>query len=371
MENLNFVCPCIFGTEGMCANELRFYGLKNVRAENGRVLFSGSLDHMIKANIYSRYAERVLILMSEFYVNSFEELFQGVKSLPWENFIGKSDAFPVKGRCLSSKLMSVPDCQKIIKKAVVERLKEKYRLSWFEESGATFQIQFLIINNKASIMIDTSGAGLHKRGYRKKSNDAPIKETLAAAMAELAGVRRNHKVVDPMCGSGTILIESAMKALKIPPGINRKFAFDNWSLIPKNSISEIKQQAKLNIDKNCDFFALGYDIDSNALELARENAEKAGVSDFIRFEKRDISDFSQDFEIQTVITNPPYGERLLDLKSARRLYKILGEKCLSCHNTRTVVISPDDEFERIFGKIADKRRKLYNGMLKCQVYIYK
>ncbi len=371
MEDLTFVCPCIFGVEGVCANELRFLGFKNVRAENGRVLFSGGLKDMVRANIFSRYAERVLILMGEFSVCSFEELFEKVKSLRWDDFIGENDAFPVKGRCLSSKLMSVPDCQKIIKKAVVEHLRTRYSVSWFQESGPLFQIQFLVMNDKASIMIDTSGAGLHKRGYRQKSNDAPIKETLAAAMAELAGVRRNHSVVDPMCGSGTILIESAMKALKIPPGLNRGFAFDNWGFISTAIVDEIKAQARASIDEDCAFCAVGSDIDRNALLIAEDNAKKAGVSRFIRFESRDIRGFTQEFSPQTVITNPPYGERLLDIKTARELYRILGERLLTCHNTRIAVISPDDEFERIFGKTASKRRKLYNGMLKCQLYIYR
>ena len=371
MDNLTFVAPCIFGLEGICANEFKFLGFKNVVAENGRVLFNGDFETMIKANIHSRYAERILILLSEFNAYTFDDLFEGVKAIPWEKFISKTDAFPVKGKSLSSKLKSVPNCQKIVKKAVVERLKEKYLIPWFEETDALHQIQFLIMNDKVSVMLDTTGAGLHKRGYRANSNDAPIKETLAAAMAELAGVRPNHNVVDPMCGSGTILIESALKALKIPPGINRYFAFQNWSQIDSNLVDKIKEEAKNNIKTDCSFSAIGYDIDEITLKIARENAEKAGVADRIRFEKRDIKDFKPDFERQTVITNPPYGERLLDITSAEQLYKTMGERFLKNPSASYTIISPDDDFEKIFGKKADKRRKLYNGMLKCQVYIYK
>lgn len=370
MNNLTFTAPCIFGLEGICANEFRFLGLKEVRAENGRVLFSGSYEDMAKANISSHYAERILILLSEFEANTFEELFQGIKNISWENFISKTDAFPVKGKSLSSKLKSVPDCQKIVKKAVVERLKSKYSLSWFEETGAVHQIQFLIMNDKVSVMLDTTGAGLHKRGYRANANEAPIKETLAAAMAELSGVRRNHNVVDPMCGSGTILIEAAMKALKIPPGLNRYYSFENWKQVDRQILNKAKQEAKAYIDKDCSFSAIGYDIDPFSLELARENAQKAGVADRIKFEKRDIRDFKLDFDRETVITNPPYGERLLDVTGAEELYKIMGERFKPNQNTTYTVISPDDDFEKIFGRKADKRRKLYNGMLKCQVYIY-
>ena len=371
MDNLTFVAPCIFGLEGICANEFKFLGFKNVVAENGRVLFNGDFETMIKANIHSRYAERILILLSEFNAYTFDDLFEGVKAIPWEKFISKTDAFPVKGKSLSSKLKSVPNCQKIVKKAVVERLKEKYLIPWFEETDALHQIQFLIMNDKVSVMLDTTGAGLHKRGYRANSNDAPIKETLAAAMAELAGVRPNHNVVDPMCGSGTVLIESALKALKIPPGINRYFAFQNWSQIDSNLVDKIKEEAKNNIKTDCSFSAIGYDIDEITLKIARENAEKAGVADRIRFKKRDIKDFKPDFERQTVITNPPYGERLLDITSAEQLYKTMGERFLKNPSASYTIISPDDDFEKIFGKKADKRRKLYNGMLKCQVYIYK
>ena len=367
---MTFCAPCIFGLEGLCANELKFLGIKNVRAENGRVLFDGDFATLAKANINSRYAERILILLGEFEARTFEELFQGVKEIHWEDFIGISDAFPVKGRCLNSKLISVPDCQKIIKKAVVSRLSQKYMLSWFEETGAVHQIQFLMMNDRVSVMLDTSGAGLHKRGYRAESNEAPIKETLAAAMAELSGVRANHFVTDPMCGSGTILIESAMKAMGIAPGLKRYFACEKWGCIPENIFEQERTLANSKIRSDCNFHAEGFDIDKQSLETAQKNAELAGVADRITFSKRDIRDFRLADGYQTVITNPPYGERLLDIKAAEELYSVMGEQFARQNGKRYTVITPDDDFEKIFGRKADKRRKTYNGTLKCQIYMY-
>lgn len=367
---LKFSAPCIFGLEGLCANEMRFLGIDDVAAENGRVTFSGDYQTLAKANINSHYAERILILLAEFEAHTFDELFENVGKINWEDFIGITEAFPVKGSCLNSNLMSVPDCQKIIKKSVVKRLSQKYMLPWFDETGAVHQIQFLIINNKVSIMLDTSGAGLHKRGYRAESNDAPIKETLAAAMVELSRVRANHFVTDPMCGSGTILIEAAMKALNIAPGLNRYFACERWQCVPKDVFELERELARGKIRTDCTFKATGYDIDENSLSIARKNAEIAGVADRITFEKRDIRDFVPENGFQTVITNPPYGERLLDVKSAEQLYKVMGERFKPDKTKSYTIISPDDDFEKIFGRKADKRRKLYNGTLKCQLYMY-
>jgi putative N6-adenine-specific DNA methylase len=370
MENLTFVAPCLLGLEGICANELKFNGISSAKAENGRVVFNGDFSTLAKANIISRYAHRIQILLAEFKATSFEELFQNVRKINWENFIDKDDAFPVKGKSLNSALHSIPDCQKIIKKATVDRLSSVYNIPWFEETGAIHQIQFLIMNDKVSIMLDTTGESLHKRGYRKNANDAPIKETLAAGMVDLARVRPNHFVVDPMCGSGTILIESALKALKIAPGVNRTFSAEKWKQIPSQIWEQERTNARLLENRDCNFKAVGYDIDENALEIAKENAQKAGVADRITFVKRDIKDFAFDSEYETVITNPPYGERLLDIDEAEKLYKIMGQRFKAEKGKSYTIISPDDDFEKIFGRKADKRRKLYNGMLKCQVYMY-
>ena len=370
MREIKFAAPCIFGLEGICANEMKFMGINNVKAENGRVVFDGDFNTLALANINSRYAERIMILLFEFNAYNFDELFEGVKSVPWENWLNKDDAFPVRGHCLNSKLCSVSDCQKIIKKAVVDRLSSKYGVSWFDESACVHQIRFLIINDKVSLMLDSSGEGLHKRGYRALSNFAPVKETLAAAMVDLARVRPNHFVVDPMCGSGTILVEAAMKALKIAPGINRSFISEKWTQIPPKIWQEQRERARALINYDCDFTAIGYDIDENSLEIARDNVIKAGLADRIKFVKRDIKDFDFDNEYETVIVNPPYGERLLDIDEAEKLYKIMGERFVRGKGKSYTIITPDDDFEKVFGRKADKRRKLYNGTLKCQVYMY-
>ena len=370
MENIKFTAPCLFGTEGICADEMKRLDIKNAKAENGRVLFEGDFSTLARANIFSRYAERIQILLAEFPVYSFEDLFDGIFAIKWEDWIGKYDAFPVKGHCVSSKLSSVPDCQKIIKKSAAKRLGTKYGTNWLEESGAVHQIQFLIIKNKCSVMLDTTGEGLHKRGYRANSAAAPIKETLAAAMADLSHIRSNGTVIDPFCGSGTILIESALKAMNIAPGLHRKFACEKWDAVPIKAFESERERANDLIRRDSEFYAFGYDIDPEAIELTKENARKAGVEKHISVEKRDICDFECDFDRASVICDPPYGERLLDMEQARKLYGIMGEKFVKRSGISYSIISPDDKFENIFGRKADKRRKLYNGMIKCQLYMY-
>lgn len=370
MEKLKFCAPCLFATEGIVANELRFMDIEDVTPETGKVYFSGDFSTLARANIRLRCAERVHIVLGEFYALSFEELFEAVYSLPFENFIMKDEAFPVKGSCLDSQLMSTPDCQKIIKKAAAKRLGEKYGVEWLPETGALHQIHFQIHKDKVSIFLDTTGEGLHKRGYRKEANDAPISETLAAVMVELCRVRPNHYVVDPMCGSGTVLIEAALKALKIAPGINRSFAAEKWKAIPQSVWKEERALSRSLENPDADFFAVGSDIDTAALAIARKNAELAGVADRIEFIERDLRDFAPDRERGTLITNPPYGERLLDVREAEVLYKIMGERFLRKDGWSYGIITPDDDFEKCFGRKADKRRKLYNGMLKCQLYMY-
>ncbi|NLL62690.1 MAG: class I SAM-dependent RNA methyltransferase [Ruminococcaceae bacterium] len=367
---IDFVVPCLMGLEALIVDELREIGAEDIRAENARVLFSGDLNILVRANICLRHAERVQILIGSFKATSFEELFQGTKALPFDDWIGKEDAFPVKGYSLNSKLFSVSDCQSIIKKAVVERLKEKYKLPWFEETGAKYQIQFSIIKDVVTIVIDTSGYGLHKRGYRLSAKEAPIKETLAASLCTLARVRNFHTLYDPMCGSGTILIEGAMKAFNIAPGLQRTFAAEEFSNISKEIWKQERTRAHDLIDRNCEFSAYGSDIDEESLLIAQENAKRAGVENCIKFEKIDIKDWERKSERGTVICNPPYGERLLDIDTANDLYKIMGEKFVREHGWGYYIISPSEDFEKIFGRRADKRRKLYNGMIKCQVYMY-
>ncbi len=370
MENINCVCPCLLGLEGLVSNELKDMGIKNVQAENGRVLFSDNIQSIARVNICSRYIERVMVLMGRFEAHSFDELFENVKKLPWEKWIGKKDAFPVKGRALSSKLSSIPDCQSIIKKAIVERLKLKYKIPWFEETENLYRVQFLIMKNKVSVMIDTSGEGLHKRGYRRNSTIAPIKETLAAAMANLAHVKGFSNVFDPFCGSGTILIESALLAMNMAPGLRRNFISEKWNNINSGIWKVERSRAQDLIRKDVEFNAYGFDIDSNALFIANENAKKAGVSSKIKLKLQDIRKFNIEQEKGIVICNPPYGERLLDIDKAKELYRIMGKKFKRKKGWSYYVISPYNKFEDCYGTVADKRRKLYNGMIKCQYYMY-
>ena len=370
MDKFKMAVPCLLGVEGLVAGELKNMEAENVTAQNGRVVFEGDEHILARANIGCRYGERVQIFLGCFGALSFEELFQQVKAIPWENWIGKKDKFPVKGRSLSSKLHSVPDCQSIIKKAVVERLKEKYGITWFEETENLYQIQFLILKDQVSIMIDSSGVGLHKRGYRANSTEAPIKETLAASMAYLARLREDGRLIDPCCGSGTILIEGALYALNIAPGIRRKFVSEHWKQIPAEIWNQERTRAMDAIRRTSTFSVMGYDIDDAAVDLTLANAKKAGVGSKIKAEKRDLREFDCGEEYGCVICNPPYGERLLDREQAEELYRTMGRVFLPQRGWSYSVITPDETFEECYGRCADRRRKLYNGMIRCQLYQY-
>lgn len=352
------------------AEELREMGAENVAPENGRVVFDGSPEMIARANIRSRFAERVLVLLGTFEAKSFEALFNAVKALPWSEWIGRDDAFPVKGRCLSSTLMSVPDCQAIIKKAVVESLRQSYPVERFAETGTLYQIQFLILKDQVSVMLDTSGAGLHKRGYRKHSNEAPIKETLAAVLAKLSRVRTDGTLIDPFCGSGTVLIEGALLAMHIAPGLRRHFAAEKWRAVPGAVWDAERRAAKALERRDEGFRAFGYDIDPEAVALTLENAKKAGVADVVTAAVRDVADFDGSGPYGCVICNPPYGERLLDARAAEAIYQTMGRVFKPKRGWSYAVISPDERFETVFGRKADKRRKLYNGMIRCQYYMY-
>lgn len=367
---IKFSAPCLLGLEGLAAQEFRDMGALKVEAKNGRVDFEGGPEILARANICSRVSERILIRLGEFKAVTFEQLFEGVKNLAWEEWIGKFDAFPVKGYSLNSKLFSVSDCQSIIKKAVVEKLKQKYKISWFEETGAVHQIQFSIMKDTVTLFIDTSGAGLHKRGYRPVANSAPIKETLAAAMAELARLSSSHTLYDVACGSGTILIEGAMKALNIAPGLKRSFVSERFENIDSCVWRSERARAADSVVRDAEFFAYGSDIDRSSLEIARENARRAGVSMKIDLSFKDLKDFQRKSEKGTVICNPPYGERMLDVAAAQDIYRAMGRIFTPERGWAYYIISPDENFEKFFGRTADRRRKLYNGMIKCQLYMY-
>lgn len=370
MDNsVRLCCPCHFGLESVLKFEILKIGGTDLRVSDGKISFTGDENIIARANLCLSVAERVLIELAEFKATSFEELFQGVKKIELERYIGEKDAFPVKGSSLNSALHSVPDCQSIIKKAAVERLKEKYGISWFEETGAPVQIKFNILKDIVSIYLDTSGVGLHKRGYRRNSNAAPIKETLAAGMIDLARVRPDTIVCDPFCGSGTILIESALKALRIAPGINRRFAAEKWSCMNSSLWREERTRAIDNVDRSAKFQGIGFDIDDSAVALTLDNAHKAGIKSRLKIEQADITSFVQP-ENSTVICNPPYGERMLELREAEDIYRKIGKVFGKGGGKTSYIISPHEEFESYFGSKANKRRKLYNGMLKCQLFMY-
>lgn len=363
--------PCHFGLESVLSSEIRRMGGENVQVTDGRVTFDGDENLIARANIGLRTAERVQLVLGRFEARSFEELFQGVRKIPFEDYIGRKDAFPVKsGWALKSQLHSIPDCQSIIKKAIVTRLQEAYGVHWFEESGPTCAIEFSIHHDQVMISLDTTGVGLHKRGYRRSSVIAPIKETLAAGIIDIAHVYPDSQLYDPFCGSGTLLIEAAMHAMRIAPGLRRRFSAEKWSWLPQKVWQQERHRAFDLIQRDATFHAYGSDIDPEAVELAQHNAKQAGVDARIEVVQRDIKDFFIPKEKGVVICNPPYGERLLDMKAAQEIYRTMGKVFRQGFPHRYYIISPDMEFERSFGRKADKRRKLYNGMIQCQYYQY-
>ncbi len=368
-NRIKICCPCHFGLESVLKFEITKIGGEDIRVSDGKITFKGDESIIARANLCLSTAERVLIELAQFRAESFEELFQGVKAIELERYISRDDAFPVKGYSLNSALHSVPDCQAIIKKAAVERLKSKYGVTWFDESGPQVQIKFSILKDIVNIYLDTSGIGLHKRGYRRNSNAAPIKETLAAGIIDLARVRPDSVVCDPFCGSGTLLIEAGLKALKIAPGINRRFAAEKWTTLDPKVWQQERARAIDNVDRSAKFEAVGYDIDDSAVALTLDNAHKAGIKSRIRVEQADIARFYHP-EGTTVICNPPYGERLLELKEAEQIYKRMGKVLGKGGDKQSYIISPHEQFEHFFGMSAKKRRKLYNGMIKCQLYMY-
>ena len=369
MDKITLSCPCHFGLEKVLKFEAGKIGGENIAVTDGRVTFEGDISLIARANLCLATAERVQIKLAEFQADTFDKLFEGVKKIPLERFIGKNDAFPVTGHSLNSTLSSIPACQSIIKKAAVDRLSSVYHVSYFEETDAVHRIQFNILKDTASIYLDTSGAGLHKRGYRRISNAAPIKETLAAGIIDLAKVKRDTIFCDPFCGSGTFLIEAAYKALNIAPGLKRTFAAEKWDCVPQEIWREERTRAMDSIIKDSDFFAYGYDIDEECVRLSVDNCAKAGVKNRIRIEKADIKDYVNRENTLTVC-NPPYGERLLEIKEAEQLYTQMGKVFEADKDHPCAIISPHEDFERFFGKTADGRRKLYNGMIKCQLFSY-
>ena len=363
------VATCLFGLEHLLGEEIDALGYERVSTIDGRVTYLGDEEAVALSNIFLRYAERVFIKIGSFRAESFEELFEGVRKLNWSDYIGKNDAFPVKGHAIKSKLHSIPDCQAIIKKAVVRSLSQVYDIEQFSETETKYQIEFFILNDIATLMIDTSGIALHKRGYRKDSLGAPIRETLAAAIVATSRPRENVLLWDPMCGSGTIAIEAAMMMKNIAPGRNRKFAAEDFAFIDKKIWISAREEA-FDVERTTDFCAFASDIDASAVALTEKNVRLAGVDDVVQVFRQDARKISADGRRGTIVCNPPYGERLGTIKEAEQLYRDIGIHFRSLSPWQVYVITSHPAFEKFYGKKADKVRKLYNGMLPCYLYQY-
>ena len=366
---MTLTVPCLFGLESLVADEMRRLDLKNVRAENGRVHCEGTLADIARLNINLRCGARVLMELGSFPARDFEALFQGVYALPWEDYIPRDGEFPVKGYSLNSQLHSVPACQSIVKKASAKRLGEKYGVETLPESGSRYQIQFSIIKDVATLYLDTSGEGLYKRGYRAKNMGAPLRETLAAALVTLSRYRGKDPFCDPFCGSGTIAIEAALAAKGRAPGLNRDFAAMQWAWLPAEVWPQAREEARAR-EFHGDYHIFASDIDPRAVAMARDNARRAGVDDCIAFAVADAREFAQTTDRGVIVTNPPYGERLMEKREAEALYTAFGAAYAKTEHWRLYLLSSHTEFERAFGRPADKKRKLYNGTLRCDLFQY-
>ncbi len=364
------VATCLFGLEKLLGEEIDALGAKRLDTMDGRVTFEGNEYTLAAANIRLRCAERIFIKMGGFSAESFDELFEGVKALPWEMWIGKNDAFPVKGHAIRSKLFSVPDCQSIVKKAICDRLCDVYGIRWFPEEGVKYQVEFFIFKDVATLMIDTSGVALHKRGYRPVSGEAPLRETLAAAIAMISRPREDVLLWDPFCGSGTIAIEAAMIMTNRSPGLYRSFAGENFSQISSEVWRSEREFAKEDINDGSRFEAFASDIDRAVLEVARENAKRAGVADRIKIFEQDATKIKKPDRRGTVVCNPPYGERLMTVKEVEALYRDMGRTFSELSPWQIYILTSAENFERLYGRRADKVRKLYNGMIPCGLYQY-
>jgi putative N6-adenine-specific DNA methylase len=370
MSKIELIATSAFGLESVIAREVRELGYEEVTVENGKVTFVADELALCRANLWLRSADRVLLKMGSFKATTFEELFQQTKSLPWTDWLPINACFPVAGKSITSKLFSVPDCQAIVKKAVVEKMKQKYKSDWFEENGPQYKIEVALLKDEATLTIDTSGAGLHKRGYRKLTGDAPLRETLAAALIQLARWFPDRALMDPLCGTGTIVIEAALIGLNIAPGIKRSFAAEAWPNIPKALWQEAWEEALALAEYDGTLNIVGTDIDEKALSQARYHAKAAGVEKQIHFQQQDLSDVKTKTKYGFIICNPPYGERVGEAKEVERLYKEMGKVFTSLDCWSYYVITSHPWFEKLFGRKADKRRKLYNGRIECQFYQY-
>lgn len=370
MKTYELVVPCHFGMEAVTKREIYDLGYEITRVEDGRITFEGDAEAICRANVFLRSAERVLLLVGRFKATTFEELFQGIKALPWEEYIPQDGKFWVKkASSIKSKLFSPSDIQSIAKKAMVERLKGVYHTDWFKEDGAEYPVRIFLLKDEVTVALDTSGDSLHKRGYRLATSKAPITETLAAALIMLTPWRKDRILVDPFCGSGTFPIEAAMMAANIAPGMNREFTAEKWTnIIPKQLWYETVQEAEDMVDKDIQVDIQGYDLDGEVVKNARENAKRAGVDHLIHFQQRDVAKLSHPKKYGFIITNPPYGERLEEKADLPELYTTIGDVYKNLDAWSMYMITSYEDAERYVGKKADKNRKIYNGMIKTYFY---
>ncbi len=370
MEKLEIVVPTLFGVESVASDEIKKLGCEIKSVTDGRIVFYGSFEDVCRANIWLRTGDRVLIKIGEFSALTFDELFEGCKALPWADWLPKNCAFPVKGFSIKSALFSVPDCQALIKKSIAEAMSKRYNIKWFKEDGPLYQISFGIIKDVVTLMIDTTGAGLHKRGYRQNANDAPLRETLASAIISISRWQEGRPLADPMCGSGTFPIEAAMMAQNMAPGLERGFYGEALEQLPPTLWKTVREEAKEAMKPCGELEIFASDIDNKSVELTRENCRKAKVQNIVRVKQMPLKDFSAESAGGTLVCNPPYGKRLGEIKEAEKLYKELGKMYGGLERWKLYALTSHEMFERYFGKKADRKRKLYNGMMKCDLYMY-
>ncbi|CCO08122.1 THUMP domain-containing class I SAM-dependent RNA methyltransferase [Desulforamulus hydrothermalis] len=368
-KSIELIATATFGLESVVAYEVKKLGYE-VSVDNGKVTFAGDANAICRANLWLRSADRVLVKMGQFKATTFEELFQQTRALPWPDWLPADACFPVEGKSVKSRLHSVPDCQAIVKKAIVEKMKQTYKKEWFPENGPRYTVEVALLKDVATLTLDTSGVGLHKRGYRKLSSQAPLKETLAAGLLSIARWYPDRPLLDPFCGSGTIPIEAALMARNIAPGIGRQFAAEAWPVIPKELWVNARKEALEQEKRELKLRLYGTDIDDQVLSLARYHAREAGVEDAVHFQRIPVAKVRSKQKYGFIVTNPPYGQRLGEAPEIEQLTRQLGETYRTLDTWSCFVISSFDQFERFFGRPADKKRKLYNGRVECQYYQY-
>lgn len=368
-QTYEYVATCLFGLESLLGAEIEALGYKRLETIDGRVTFSGDISAIARCNLWLRFAERLYIKMGSFKAATFTELFDGTNALPWENWIGKDDAFPVKGHSIKSALTSIPDCQSIVKKAIVNRLSDEYEISWFKEDGVKYQIEFFILKDTATLMIDTSGVALHKRGYRPAAGVAPLRETLAAAMVKLSRPRDEVLLWDPFCGSGTIGIEAALMMTNTAPGLGRSFAAEEFYDIPEKIWSDAREEAE-DLKRNTEFEVYSSDVDPHMVDLARANIKRADMGAHIKCFVRNATEIVKADRRATIVCNPPYGERLSTDSEVQTLYRDMGRCFSRLAPWQIYILSSVQDFEQLYGKRADNIRTLYNGMIKCGFFQY-